>query len=344
MVNPVPWFYSKVYNSGFDTNKWAAGVLRASGFKGPPLYGEKNWGLNMSSNTLIKDTNLSPWVPHPKRRIMKHRYCSLEQLDMTAGTPVIDKTVKCDNIANIFPSSTTSTPAVGFSEMRAHYQSYVVKGAKIAIKIPKLTASTPQFFYARIRFHDGQIEGEDKKVPRLPSLEWTMQVPGPRWIPINTLATYRPNKYYHTLVHKYSFGRSWRRSVPSLKLDEVAALKHHSLPTYTTYTSPIHYSVDPLFMNTNDRFYWTIEFTPGDTAIDPTNFRYFLYVEYTVEWFNPKVPEAGLGGFDLSDETTETVPNQHPGVDHEHFDTTAVTAGESPSWETYSDDDPDPPA
>jgi len=164
MVNPVPWFYSKVYNSGFDTNKWAAGVLRASGFKGPPLYGEKNWGLNMGSNTLIQDTALSPWVPHPKRRIMKHRYCSVEQLDMSTGTPVIDKTVKCDNIANIFPSSTTSTPAVGFSEMRQHYQSYVVKGAKIAVKIPKSTANTPQLFYARIRFHDGQIEGEDKKV------------------------------------------------------------------------------------------------------------------------------------------------------------------------------------
>jgi len=338
---PFGLFGLKTLNSGYETNRWGAQQLRKSGYRGPPLYGEKNWGLNMSSNTLVNDTALSPWVPHPKRRIMKHRFCAVYQLDMAAGTPVVAKTFKCDNVANIIPSTTTSTPAVGFSEMRKHYQNYIVKGSKIAVKIPKSTANTPQFFYCRIRFHDGLITGEDKKVPGLPSVEWTKQVPGPRWIPINTLATYRPNKFYHTLVNKYSFRRAWSRALPSLKFDEQVFYKEHA-GNVGTAIAPEHSTNSDGFLNVGDRFYWTIEFTPGDSAIDPTNFRYFVYVEYTVEWFNPKVPEAALGGLDLSDETAVTVTAEHPGVDHLHIDTTAVTTSESPDWDAY--DDPDPAA
>ena len=120
------------------------------------------WGDNdQPESAAIPRALVSPWNPAPRHRRMKHRYAVSNTLDLTADQTKIELTVLADNVRDCYlhPGDDDTKPAAGYTAMAQLYNSYVVVGAKIAVKLIKDTL-TPDNIWGRIILHDSLVDSD----------------------------------------------------------------------------------------------------------------------------------------------------------------------------------------
>lgn len=293
--------------------------------------GQGGVGENKQPRTIIRRPVFRGWNVVPMTRRMAHRHAFDGSLDLTAGQSVVAHRFKCDNIGAIIPGATTSTPAVGYNAMATQYQSYVVVGARIMVKILKGTSS-PNHVYGRIRFHDGMTQHEGDEVLKQPEEEWLLQLRHKPWKYIPNIPTVQPNKIFSTIDGKYSLRKVRRSGNKKVDIVDNLVANTQSGPNYTFWV-PSHYSYIPSMINLNDRFYWTIEFTTTG-GLDATAIRYNVFIEWTVDWYDPKVTET-----QVADQTGQSVPAGDP--TDLVVPTTTVTTMVNPLWSSETDPDPE---
>jgi len=285
----------------------------------------------------------SPWIPYPPRMRMTHRYSSIGSINLTAGQATTNEKFRADNVMDVEVSTadTTSDPAVGATEMAKIYTHYCVRRSKIKVVVLKQTQASVVPIYGRIRLMDMRQYPNITPAPApplLPEAEWLQQVQVKPWTPLAyDMATAPALPYGTILTSRFTAKKvkQWKRKPDDLV--EWAEPKGVVHDFYGKVEPPLHYQGDGSAdtIHVNDRFVYWIEFSTT-SAFDPAAFSYQVFIEYLVDWFDPKTVNDAT--FPAEVPLTVTA-NAEPGDTHEEL-AVDTNAASTDLWSSHTDIDP----